>query len=402
MALEMKGSLLAKIYITKSLRVFSSALMSIVLPVALLADGYGLDFIGLITTLVILSNIPFNILLTFFIKHIGTRKILVLLSILMAASGMLFFSSTHPAIIVIAAILGMVSPNGTEVGPFQSVDQSLLSSIGTEDRRTLRLSMYNFIGYMAASAGSLVSGLPDFFSATGLSIQLLFLVYTTCAVIQGIIQASMKEHREEKNDGKKNVLDNETKKFVAKISALYSVDAFGGGFIVKILLVTWFSVRFGIALGSLSFIFFVADVITAISIITAPLVAKRIGLLKTMVLTHLLSNIFLICVPLAADLSWTVIFLFLRQSISQMDVPTRQSYMNAIIKPEDRAGSAAITNTVRTISQSISPPLATAFIDASQYVLPFVLGGGLKIGYDFAIYLVFRKMKPPEEKKGHI
>jgi MFS family permease len=396
--LELKRSVLTKIMVTKSLRVFSSALMSIILPVALMTSGYDLEFIGIITSLVILSNIPFNILLPFFIKHLGLRKILVLLSMLMVTSGVLFFWNANSAIIVIAAIIGMVSPNGTEVGPFQSVEQALISANGKADRRTSLFSTYNFIGYVAMALGSLFSGLPDYFTAAGLNIQFLFLVYSTCAFAQGVIHASMHELDAEPHGEQKHVLDRETRKVVVCFSALFSLDAFGGGFIVKMLLATWFTVRYNISLGSLSIIFFVADVITAFSIVAAPLIAKRIGLLKTMVIVHLCSNIFLICVPLAIDLSLTVVFLFLRQSISQMDVPTRQSYMNGIIKPEHRAGSAAITNTARTAAQSISPPFATMLIGASMYVIPFFLGGCLKIVYDLAIYITFRKIRPPEER----
>jgi MFS family permease len=388
-----------RIMAAKFIRVFISSLISIILPVFLLNNGYTLDFVGLITSLVILSNIPFNILLTFFIKKIGERKLLLFLSILMALSSILFVLNWNPTFIVIASFIGLISVNGTETGPFQSIDQSILSGTIEDKKRTSLFSIYNFIGYTAMSLGSLLSGLPDFLSGIGFDFQWIFYIYAMLALSQGIIYYSIKDLNSRPSDAKRAILTKESKKIVLKLSLMFSIDAFGGGFIVKILLATWFLTKYGVQLGSLSLIFYAADVITAFSIFIAPRIAKRIGLLKTMIVTHLPSNIFLILVPFAPTLEFAIALLFIRQSISQMDVPTRQSYVNAIVQPEDRASAAAITNTSRTIAQSISPPLATSMIGLGQYTLPFVFGGGIKIIYDILIYFVFRQIKPPEEQR---
>jgi MFS family permease len=394
--------LIPQIMIVKFIRVFGSALMSIILPLYLLSQGYNVAFIGIVVSLMILSNIPFNILLTLVIKRLGQRFILMLLSALMIISALLFLWNLNGVIIIIAASIGLLSANGTETGPFQSIEQSIISATVTEEKRTFMFSIYNFIGYVSMALGSLFSGLPQFLPHLALTLSFAFYVYAIIGLTQLVIYLSFTNIDEIFKGSDKLILHPQSRKTVLKLSSLFSIDAFGGGFIVKTLLTTWFFLRFNAQLKSLSLIFFIADIITAISIFFAPILAKRIGLLKTMVITHIPSNVFLIMVPFAPTLLYAVIFLFLRQSISQMDVPTRQSYVNAIINAEDRASTAAITNTFRTISSSISPPFATSLIEIGNFVLPFVFGGGIKIVYDVAVYLAFRKIKPPEEKERKI
>ncbi len=194
-------------------------------------------------------------------------------------------------------------------------------------------------------------------------------------------------------------ISRETRKTIIKLSALFSIDAFGGGFILQSLLTLWFNSRYGLNLNSLALLFLTTNIITAISILLAPYVAKRIGLLKTMVFTHMISNVALIIIPLAPSLFYAVGFLFLRQSLSQMDVPTRQSYTMAIVKPNERTATAGITNTPRSIAQGISPAISSYFIGTFQYALPFFLSGSIKLFYDVLIFLSFRKIKPLEERK---
>jgi MFS family permease len=394
--------LLQKIMIVKFLRVFGSSLMSIILPLYLLGQGYDVAIVGIVVSLMILSNIPFNILLTLFIKRLGQRFILVFLSALMIISAMLFLWNLNFIMIIIAALIGLLSANGTETGPFQSIEQSIISATIDDEKRTHTFSIYNFVGYASMSLGSLFSGLPDYLPNLTLTLSFAFYVYAIIGLIQLVIYLSFTNIDEIFNRSDKFILHPQSRKTVLKLSSLFAIDAYGGGFIVKTLLTTWFFLRFNVQLISLSLIFFIADIITAVSIFIAPILAKRIGLLKTMVITHIPSNVFLILVPFAPTLLFAVIFLFLRQSISQMDVPTRQSYVNAIIKTEDRASTAAITNTVRTISSSISPPLATSLIEIGNFVLPFVFGGSIKIFYDVAVYFAFRKIKPPEEKEKKV
>ncbi|MFX1495988.1 MAG: MFS transporter [Promethearchaeota archaeon] len=392
--------LIQKLMVVKFIRVFGSSLMSIILPLYLLGQGYNLTFVGIIVSLMILSNIPFNIILTLVIKRIGQRWILVFLSFLMVVSASLFLWNLNSTMIIVAALIGLLSAHGTETGPFQSIEQSIISWSVDDTKRTHIFSFYNFVGYVSMSLGSLFSGLPDFLPQVGLSLSFAFYAYLIIGIFQMIIYLSFKNIDEIFAKSEKIIFHSDSRKIVLKLSSLFSIDAFGGGFIVKVLLSTWFYLRFNVQLISLSIIFSLTDIITAISIVLAPILAKRVGLLKTMVITHIPSNIFLIAVPFAPTLVFAVVLLLLRQSISQMDVPTRQSYVNAIVKSEDRASTAAITNTVRTVSSSISPPLATSLIDTGNFILPFVFGGSIKIVYDIAIYFIFRNIKPPEEERN--
>jgi MFS family permease len=389
-----------KVMVTKFLRVFISSLISIILPIYLLMDNWSLAFVGIITSLTILSAIPFNILVTYYIRRIGERRLLIGLSVLMALSGVLFAWKPNYIVLIIAAITGLVSANGTETGPFQSIEQAIISSMANEKSRTKMFGYYNLVGYTAMSLGSLLSGFPDYLSGMGVDIRVAFYIYTGAAILQGLVYLTMKELDGMCGTDSKTIMSPKTKKTVTKLSALFSIDAFGGGFIIKNLLTTWFYLKYGMRLEELAVIFFVADIITAFSILLAPYVAKRIGLLNTMILTHLPSNIFLILVPFAPTVQLSVALLFVRQTISQMDVPARQSYTMAIVRSEDRAAAAAVTNTSRTVAQSSSPPFSTALMAAGSYAFPFVLGGGFKIVYDVLIYINFRKIKPPEEKRA--
>jgi predicted MFS family arabinose efflux permease len=235
---------------------------------------------------------------------------------------------------------------------------------------------------------------------------MMFLIYSGIAVAIALIYSLMndldisKETPEKRgeNRGRALAISPENRRTVAMLSLLFSMDAFGGGFVLQSILTLWFNSVHHFDLRQLSWIFFASGIITATSVFLAERISKRIGLLNTMVFTHLPSSIFLILIPFTPSPYIAVSLLFARQSISQMDVPTRQSYMMAIIKPEDRTATGAITNISRTAAQGISPPIATSMMAASLYTLPFVFGGGFKIAYDILIYFTFRKVKPPEEK----
>jgi predicted MFS family arabinose efflux permease len=384
---------------TKALRTFAYAFVSIVLPIFLLQSGYSELFVGAVITITILASVLFNVLVTLYLGRVGERAFLVTLALVMALSGALFAWSPSPAVVVAAALLGAISVTGTETGPFQSIEQSIISNDVSARSRTSKLAMYNFAGYTATAVGSLFSGLPDRLSSLGIDMRVMLYAYSAVAVSIALLYLLMPDSRVK---GKERVggwssLAPETRRTVLKLSALFSVDAFGGGFVLQSLLTLWFYSRWGLDLKSLSLLFFASGIITAVSIFLAPVVARRIGLLRTMVSTHLASSVFLVCIPLAPTMLAAVALLFCRQSISQMDVPTRQSYTMAIVRPEDRASVAALTNIPRTVAQGLSPSLSSYLIGAAQWGLPFFIGGGVKMAYDVAIYITFRDVKPPEE-----
>ncbi|MEJ2251869.1 MAG: MFS transporter [Candidatus Lokiarchaeota archaeon] len=243
--------IIQKIMVVKSLRVFGSSLMSIILPLYMFTKGYNVTFVGFIVSLMILSNIPFNILLTLAIKRLGRRLILVSLSALMVISALLFLWNLNTIMIIIAALIGLLSAKGTESGPFQSIEQSIISERVSNEKRTHIFTIYNFVGYAAMSLGSLFTGLPDYLPHLGLTLNFAFYVYAIIGLTQLIIYLTFNDIDNIFKNSNKMILHPQSRKTVLKLSSLFSVDAFGGGFIVKTLLATWIFLRFNVQLISI-------------------------------------------------------------------------------------------------------------------------------------------------------
>ena len=388
----------AAIFATKGLRVFAYAFLSIILPVYLLQLGYPILVVGAISSLAIGSAAIYNLFIAKYAASFGRRKMLVLLSLLMAVSGVIFALNLGIYSLVVAALVGSISATGTETGPFLNIEAAMLSGMSSNENRTMAFSAYNFVGYVALSLGSLFSGLPSALANSVADMRLLIYVYAGIAVLLAIIYLTMDASVEARHSlGKPQKLSKESRAKILHLAALFSLDSFGGGFVIQTILTIYFYKVWGLQLGSLAVVFFISGIITAISIFMAARIAKRIGLLKTMVFTHAPSSIFLIAIPFAPSALIAVILLFLRQSISQMDVPTRQSYTMAIVDEHERIAAGSLTNTPRTIAQAISPSVASYMLQLSVVQLPFVLGGSFKILYDALVYIRFRKVKPPEE-----
>ncbi|MGC8709475.1 MAG: MFS transporter [Thermoplasmata archaeon] len=391
--IEKPGKLL---FITKALRVFSYGFMSLVLPFYLRYLNFSLEFIGIVITLSILTGVFFNIFVGIYAERLGRKRSLQIFSLFMLFSSILFLLGDWISIIV-ASIFGVISVTGTETGPFLSIEQAALTKFSKDERRTLTFSFYNFIGYTFSALGSLFSGLPGLFFNQGISYSILLSIFGINGLLLFYIYSILGDSLEIKNKSIKIKLSPEARKIMLKLSLLFSIDAFGGGFIIQSILSLWFRIRFNIMLGEQSWIFFIGGIITALSFFLAERIARKIGLLNTMVFTHLPSNIFLLLIAFAQTPTLAIILLFLRQSLSQMDVPTRQSYMMAIVKPEERVALSSATNIPRALAQAGSPYLSTYSLALGILSLPFILSGSLKIIYDILIFITFRNIKPPEE-----
>ncbi len=386
------------LFLAKALRVFGFGFLSIILPLYMLQLGYSALVIGAVLSAAVVGSVIFNILVSKFSDSFGRKKSLMLLSVLMGVSTMLMIANLGTVLFIIAALIGSVSVTGSETGPFLAIEQSSITTQINDKHRTKAYSVYNFLGYSAAAIGALFSALPTMFNNVIFGYHVVLYGYLVISISLIFIYVSLSKTIESQQKELKIKISKETRKIIIKLAALFSVDAFGGGFILQSLLALWFNSRYGLNLDYLAVLFLVTNSITAVSILLAPLVAKRIGLLRTMVITHIISNCALITIPLAPSLFYAVSFLFIRQSLSQMDVPARQSYTMAIVKPNERTATAGITNTPRSVAQSISPVISSYFIGTFQYALPFFFSGSIKIVYDVLIFLSFRKIKPPEEK----
>jgi MFS family permease len=322
---------------------------------------------------------------------------------LMALGGGLFAIATSPWLLVLAAFTGTISATSSEVGVFNTVDQAVLPQVVALERRTWAFAVYGLVGNLAQAAGALSAGLVGLFVLAGLhgadAYRPMFWLYGAIGVANLVLFAGLSQRVElARIDGEQVLFGiRRSRRAVARLSALFGLDAFAGGFVVLALVSYWFSIRWGLSTEWLGVVFFWAGVLSALSFLAAGWLAARIGLLKTMVFTHLPSNVLLMLVPLMPT-AWLAVLVFLaRMSISQMDVPTRQSYSMAIVDPGERTATAGITNVARSVATAVSPPMAGWAFSVAALGVPFFLAGGLKIVYDLLLWRTFRQVRTPEE-----
>jgi len=392
-------------------RTFAYGFLSIVLAIYLKLIGFDDILIGLVLAATLVNSVIFTLLASFYADRLGRRKMLIIYAALMSISGSIFLATDNYLALVAAALIGTINVTGSETGAFLSIEQALLpQTVNDARKRNTVFALYNMTGTFAMSAGILLSGLPAILQQQfGLSqieaIKSLFILYSILGIIVLAIYFMLSKKIElatgEITKPLTQVLSPKTKKIVGKLSGLFAVDSFAGGFVIQSIVSFWFFTKFGVDLTTLSYIFSVAGVLTAFSFLAAARIADRIGLINTMVFTHIPSNILLILVGFAPTLPLAIAFYLGRMALSQMDVPTRQSYIVSVVKEEERTASAGITNISRNTAQAVSPSLTGYILQALPLLsAPFVLGGMLKIVYDIALYVNFRNIKSSEKNIG--
>jgi MFS family permease len=398
---------------TRTIRLFAYGFLSVVLMIYLVQIGLSETQIGLLLTLTLIGDTIISLWITTNADHLGRRRMLIAGSVLMVFAGVLFAITRDFVVLLIAATIGVISPSGNEVGPFLSIEQASLSQIVSNEQRTQIFAWYNLFGSFATALGALIGGvLVQAGQSAGLtplgSYQVVVTGYALIGLVLGLLFTLLSSRIElsqptfsvsvpKKPEGRFGL--HRSQKVVLKLSALFSLDAFAGGFVLQSIVAYWFHVRFNVSPAVLGSIFFGANILAGLSALSAAWVASKIGLIRTMVFTHIPSNILLILVPLMPNLPLAIAMLLLRFSISQMDVPTRQSYTMAVVSPDERSAAAGITGIARTTGASLSP-VFTGPLLANVLLLnaPFFISGGLKILYDLLLYRSFRALKPPEEK----
>jgi len=400
------------LFATRFLRLFAYGSLSVVLVFYLIGLGLSESQIGLLLTLILVGDTVVSLYLTTRADRIGRRRMLMLGAALMAAAGLAFASTGNLWLLMLAGTIGVISPSGNEVGPFLSIEQAALSHVVTERTRTEVFAWYTLAGSLATALGALAGGtatraLQEATWAPVSSYRAIVILYAALGGTLALLFTRLSAAAEASTRGERvafratfaglSGLDR-SRDVVVKLSGLFALDAFGGGFVVQSFAAYWFYLRFGVNPGTLGVIFFWANIFAGISALLASRLASRFGLIRTMVATHLPSNALLILVPLMPNLPLAVFVLLLRFSISQMDVPTRQSYLMAVVSPEERSAAAGITGVARTIGAAISP-LFVGFMFArpSLINLPFFIAGTLKIIYDLLLYKEFAAIQPPEE-----
>lgn len=390
------------------MRTFGYGFLSVIIAIYLRLLGFDNIQIGLLLGSALVNSVIFTLFASFYADRIGRRRLLIIYASLMSVSGLIFTITDNYFLLILAAFIGTMNVTGSETGAFLTIEQATLpQTIRNKQMMNTAFALYNMVGTFSMSVGILLSGLPSllqeqFYGLSQIeSIKGLFILYTLLGLFVIIIYIMLSRDVEVKQEAKRTIkqtLSPRSKQIVAKLSTLFAVDSFAGGFVIQSVISLWFFTRFGADLATLSYIFSAANVITALSYIAAAKIADRIGLVNTMVFTHLPSNILLILVAFAPSLQLAVILYLIRMTMSQMDVPTRQSYIVAIVSEDERTAASGLTNVSRNIAQTISPSLFGYIFQSSlSLATPFVLGGVIKIIYDLALYFNFRNIKPKDE-----
>lgn len=394
------------LFSTRIIRLFCYGFLSVILALYLAEAGLTEKQIGLLFTLTLGGDAFISLWLTTSADRFGRKRTLILGALLMAGAGLAFVLTRNLILLVAAAIIGVISPSGNEIGPFLSVEQASLTQLILNAKRTQFFAWYALVGSLATAVGALTGGwLAQILQQRGWTALHAYRVILIGYAIGGFLllllflNLTNAIEVEKVQDRTRRILGlHRSRGVVLKLSSLFAMDAFAGGLLVQSLIAYWFHVRFGVESGILGSIFFGANILAGISALLAVRLANRFGLINTMVFTHIPSNILLILVPLMPTLPLAIAVLLLRFSISQMDVPTRQSYTMAVVAPDERSAAAGVTSIARSVGAAASPALTgLLFSIPVLFNLPFFLSGGLKIIYDLLLYREFRSVKPPEE-----
>ena len=392
-----------KLLVTRVLRTFAYGYLATSLGLYLDRLGLGPTEIGVVFTAAIAGSALMTVFWSIMADRYGRRRTVATMALLMALGGIVFALTSSFIVLILAAFTGTISATSSEVGVFQTVEQAVLPQTAPDEKRTWLFSIYNTIANIAGAFGSLFAASVGFFASLGLqgadAYRPLFVLYAVIGIANLVIFITLSDKVElAQVEGERRFIGiHRSTGMVVKLSALFGLDAFAGGLVVQSIVAYWFFLRWGLQIADLAVVFFWVGILSGLSLLAAGWLAERFGLLNTMVFTHLPSNVLLLLVPLAPTSSLAIAFFLLRMSISQMDVPTRQSYTMAVVDPDERTATAGITNVARTTASAVSPTFAGMAFSAAALSLPFFLAAGLKIVYDALVYLTFRNVHPPEE-----
>ncbi|MCX5734128.1 MAG: MFS transporter [candidate division NC10 bacterium] len=380
-------------------RMFGYGFLAVVLALYLDALGFDGTQIGFLLTLTLVGDTVISLWMSTHADRYGRRPMLVVGSLLILGAGLVFIATDRFVLLLVAATIGVISPSGYEVGPFLAIEQAALSQTVADNRRTGIFAWYNLVGSFATAAGSLTAGgiarLGQAWGLTPLASYRIVLAGYFWRLSRSV-EAPQRAAAPSAPRSRFGV--DRSAGVVLRLSGLFAMDAFGGGFVIQSMLAYWFYLRFGTNEAMLGAIFFGANLLAGVSALAASAIAARIGLVNTMVFTHLPSNVLLMLVPLMPTLPLAILVLLLRFSISQMDVPTRQSYTMAIVPAEERAAAAGITGTARSVGAAVAPVCAGVLLGNPALMNGlFFVAGGFKIVYDLLLLRSFRQVKPPEE-----
>lgn len=383
--------------ISRSLRGLCDGFVAVVLPAYLLALGLGKLDVGLVSTATLIGSAVATIAVGALAHRFAARRMFMVAAALMVATGVAFgaFSSLWPLLIV--AFVGTLNPSSGDVSLFLPLEQSRLAESAAGNARTALFARYSLVGAVSAAVGSLAAGIPVWLAdhtriAVLLAMRTMFLLYAVTGIAVWLLYRRLP--RTAAHTERRSAPLGQSRRIVTRLALLFSIDAFAGGLVVNSLLSLWLMQRFGLSLGAAGQFFFWAGLLSAASQLAAPPLAGRIGLLNTMVFTHIPASLCLIAAAFTASLPVTLTLLLIRSALSQMDVPTRTAYVMAVVTPAERPAAASFTSVPRSLAASLSPSLAGGLIGLGWLGVPLVACGALKIAYDVSLLFAFRHIKP--------
>jgi MFS family permease len=389
------------LYAARALRDFGDGFVAVLLPIYLMLLGFGAFEIGMVATLALLGSALMTLLIGWFGGRSELRSLLLGAAALMIVTGLAFAAAHSLVLILVVAFVGTINPSAGSVSIFVPLEHAALARSVSDKGRTRMFARYGLIGALAAAAGALAAGSPDLMSDLGVSrltaLRAMFVLYAVLGVVGAVlywrvpVEAAGLQKQPASGLGP-------SRRIVYKMAALFSIDAFAGGFAVQSLVALWLFSKFGLSLSGAGLFFFWSGVLTAFSQPAAARLAERFGLVNTMVFTHAPSSVCLILAAIVPNLWLALALLLVRAALSQMDVPTRSSYVMAVVTPRERPAAASVTAVPRSLAAAVSPAIAGALFEAGYPAWPLIICGALKIIYDFALLWSLRHIKPPEEQ----
>jgi MFS family permease len=381
----------------RALRAFTDGFVAILLPAYLLALGMGKWEVGLISAATLLGSALMTLAVGQWGHRFAQRRLLLAAAWLMSGTGLLFAGLSDFWPLLLVAFVGTMNPSSGDVSVFLPLEHARLAEAAQGDARTALFARYTFTGALCAAIGALATGLPDLLTGQGMNhlqaMRAMFLLYGLTGVAIFFLYRRLPSPPAHEAEPPHAPL-GPSRAIVIRLAALFSLDAFAGGLIVNTLLALWLFERHGLSLAAAGNFFFWAGLATAASQLAAPWVARHIGLLNTMVFTHIPSNICMILAAFAPSLEWALGLLLLRSLLSQMDVPTRSAFVVAVVTPAERAAAVSFTTVPRSLAAAASPAIGGALLASGLLAAPIVASGVLKIIYDLAIWRAFRQLKP--------
>jgi MFS family permease len=387
------------LYSARALRGFGDGFATIVLPVYLAKIGFDAARIGLVAAAALLGTAVLTLAIGFVAPRHDLRRLLIAGAVLMIATGVAFPAFEQIGLLIAVAFFGTVNPSTGDIGVVIPIEHAALAQGAADHERTRVFARYSLIGALSMAAGALAAAAPQLLTRIGISelpaLRTMFYAYAVLGIASTAIYYCLPRGNVEHRSAAAPL--NVSRGVVYRLAALFSIDAFAGGFVVQSLLAVWLFKRFDMSLAAASLFFFWSGVLSAFSYPLAAIIARRIGLVNTMVFTHIPSSLFLILAALTPNPTAALGLLLLRSALSQMDVPTRSSYVMAVVTPPERPAAASVTAVPRSLASSLSPALAGVLLGGPFLGAPLVICGALKILYDAALLFSFRHVKPPEE-----